>query len=364
MQKAERIVSVDFLRGLTVAVMILVNNPGSWEHIYAPLQHAHWNGCTPTDLVFPFFLFIVGISISCSLWTARQQPEKHKALIWKIIKRSLILFALGLFLQGFPYFDFATIRIPGVLQRIALVFLVSALLFLKTPWRVQVILGAGMLILYWLLMTLVPVPPLGVPGLSVEHNLAAYVDFKLLPGHLWKPTWDPEGVLSTLPAIVSGLMGVWAGYWMQTEKNPQHKISRLALAGMVLLSLGLLWDMVFPINKSLWTSSYVMFTSGIGLLALSFCYWLVDVKQWRKGLMPFFAFGSNAITAYMLAELLSRSLSTWPIGGYALVYDTFAQLTQLGIAPKLASLFIALAFVGVIFTPIYILYRRKIFIKV
>ncbi len=369
MIKPERIVAVDFLRGLTVAGMILVNNPGSWAYIYSPLQHSAWNGCSPTDLVFPFFLFIVGISISYSLSVAKASTGSQKEVIFKIIKRSVILFLLGLLLNFIPDFDFSTVRIPGVLQRIALVFLFSALLFLKTSVRTQLIISFSLLILYWLLMTLIAVPGIGPANLEPGTNLSAWLDYLLLKNHLWNysKTWDPEGILSTVPAIVSGLLGVLAGTWLKSEANNKDKVIRLFVAGNSILLLALAWDMVFPINKSLWTSSFVLYTSGIALNGLAICYWLIDIQEYKKFTKPFIAFGSNAIAAYMLSEIIGKVIySIVELNGkrIAIKEIIFQFLSVDGMNPQFLSFVLALVWVTLIWIPINWMYKKKIFVKV
>jgi predicted acyltransferase len=371
MLKSERIVSVDFLRGFTVASMILVNNPGSWEHVYAPLRHATWNGCTPTDLIFPFFLFVIGISIVYSMEgrsKASEDPQRKRIL--KILKRSSILFLLGLFLNVIPEFDLATIRIPGVLQRIAIVFLVTALLFLKTSLRTQVVVAIGILILYWLVMTLIPLPGLGYANLTPTANIGAWLDVTLLKGHLWKYSlvWDPEGILSTFPAIVSCMVGVLAGSWLKSNREQNEKLIYLFIAANVLLLLGLCWDLIFPINKNLWTSSFVLYTSGIALHALALSYWMIDVMQYRKYLNPFVAFGANAIVAYMISEILTKAVSFVKIDykGITLPFKNalFLWLNEKWTHPNFISFVLAFVWLIVIWLPIQWMYKQKIFIKV
>ncbi len=277
----ERLSSLDAFRGLTIAGMILVNNPGSWTHVYAPLRHAEWHGWTTTDLVFPFFLFIVGVSISFSFSRRIEQSMEKPGLYSKLFKRTLILFALGIFLALIPRFNFETLRIPGVLQRIALCYLFASLLFLKTgtKWRsfIVVILLAG----YWLTMKLVPVPGYGPGILEYEGNLCAFIDSKLLAGHLYKPGFDPEGILSTLPAVATTLLGTLTGDWLRSSKSVLQKTAGLFTGGIVLALSGLLLHPFFPINKQLWTSTYVIFSAGAALLLLGICYWLIE-GVWLK----------------------------------------------------------------------------------
>jgi predicted acyltransferase len=366
-----RLLSLDVFRGITVAAMILVNNPGSWGHVYAPLRHAEWNGCTPTDLVFPFFLFIVGVAITYALGSLRNRPGAHAAAIGRIARRSLILFGLGLFLALFPSFDFATVRIPGVLQRIAVVFLVCGVVFLKTGWRTQAGLMLGLLVLYYVLMCFVPVPGVGFSNLQPTTNLAAWVDNKLLAGHLWRTTrvWDPEGLLSTLPAIATGLSGVLTGHWIRREAAPAEKAAWMFVLGNAALVAGLAWNYAFPINKSLWTSSYVLYTAGLALNGLALCYWLVDVKGYRRWTAPFVAFGVNAITAFFLAGLLPRVLNMIRVTGadgretglQGYLYQTL--YTPL-LSPYNASLAWALSYVLLFLALVWFMYRHNIIIKV
>lgn len=302
-----RLLSLDVFRGLTVASMILVNNPGSWGHIYAPLEHAEWHGCTPTDLIFPFFLFIVGVSISFALGS-KKEHVKHSSLIFTALKRALILFGLGLFLSLFPRIftepieALKVVRIPGVLQRIAVVFFISALIFIKTTPKTQLRILIGLLVGYWLSMTFIPVPGVGYANLEKEANLGAWLDRTLLTeAHLWRSarTWDPEGIFSTLPAIATGLFGVLIGSWLKRKDKPDAvKISWMFSIGLLAVILGLIWDLFFPINKALWTSSFVLYTGGLATLGLALCYWLIDVQGYKKGTTPFVVYGVNAITVF------------------------------------------------------------------
>ena len=366
-----RLMSLDVFRGITVAAMILVNNPGSWSHVYAPLRHAEWNGCTPTDLVFPFFLFIVGVAITYALSFFRNQPEAHAAAIRSIAKRSLILFGLGLFLALFPSFNFATVRIPGVLQRVAVVFLVCGVIYLKTNWRTQAWLLVGLLVLYYVLMSFVPVPGIGFANLQPTTNLAAWVDYKLLAGHLWRTSkvWDPEGILSTLPAVATGLSGLLTGHWMRREVAPAEKVAWLFVFANAALVAGLVWNYVFPINKSLWTSSFVLYTSGLALHGLALCYWLVDVKGYHGWTKLFVAFGVNAITAFFIAGLLPRLLNMIKVTGadgqetglQGYLYQTlYVPL----LSPYNASLAWALTYVLLFLALVWWMHRRNLIIKV
>ncbi len=302
-----RLDSLDAFRGITIAGMILVNNPGSWSNVYIPLLHASWHGWTPTDLIFPFFLFIVGVSITFSL---KKQLSVHdrKFVYIKIFRRTLILFGLGLFLNGFPYFNLETIRIPGVLQRIAIVYCVSSLIAMNTQLKTQAWITAGLLFLYWGIMKLIPVPGFGAGDLSVEGNLAAYVDNHLLHGHLWREHWDPEGILSTIPAIATGLSGVLIGHLLNSNKDRKDITAWMFVIGWIAIIVGLFWGIFFPINKSLWTSSYVVFTSGAALQFLGFCYYLMDVKEMKRWANFGIIYGRNAITVFVLSGLVAKML--------------------------------------------------------
>ena len=365
----QRLLSLDAFRGLTVAGMILVNNPGDWDHIYAPLEHAPWNGWTPTDLIFPFFLFIVGVSITFALGSSASRD----GIVGKIVKRSLTLFLLGLFLNFFPKFDITLVRIPGVLQRIALVYLICSLLYVRTTPRQQVYLLGVILVGYWLLMTVVPVPGVGYANLEPETNLAAWFDRTILtPAHVYKPAkvWDPEGLLSTLPAVGTGLLGMLTGTWLRSDRTGAEKVAWLFTAGCLTTLSGLVWSGLFPINKALWTSSYVLLAGGLAMLGLAFSYWLIDVKNRRRGVLPFVAFGVNAITVFFLSGLIPRVLT--------LIKVSRADGTEIGLQsylfrsfiappftdPKNASLAGALTFVLIWFGILWWMYRKNIIIKV
>ncbi|WP_246010674.1 acyltransferase family protein [Hymenobacter perfusus] len=368
-----RLQSLDVFRGLTVMAMILVNNPGDWGHIYAPLEHAHWHGCTPTDLIFPFFLFIVGVSITYALDGARQQPATHNRTMLRVLKRAAILFGLGLFSALFPKFDFSTVRIPGVLARIAVVFLVCGILFLKTNRKQQIGLLAFVLIFYNVLMQLVPVPGFGPANLEAGTNLGAWLDRAVLgEAHLWKQsrTWDPEGLLSTLPAVGTGLLGLLAGQWLRRrEVEPATRVVWLFVAGMGCVLLGMVWNGWFPINKALWTSSYVLYTGGLALATLAGLYWLIDVQQYRRWTLPALVYGVNAITVFFLSGLIPRLLNMVQVTGAAgekvglrtWLYDT---LFVPYFSPVNASLAGALVCVLIWLVVLWLMYRRNLIIKV
>jgi predicted acyltransferase len=381
-----RVVSLDVFRGLTIAGMILVNDPGSWDHIYPPLEHAEWNGWTPTDLIFPFFLFIAGISMTLSFASRAARGVTRASLAWHVVRRSALIFAIGLFLNGFPSFDFHTIRIMGVLQRIALCYLAGGLLYLVSFRRepaasgnararanIEVIAAAIVILLvgYWALLTFVPVPGYGAGRLGQDTNLGAYIDRALMGGHLWSEskTWDPEGLLSTLPAIATLLIGILAGEWMGSNREGGRKALGLLVAGIPLLLMGRLLDPYFPINKNLWTSTYVLFTGGFAMLLFAACYWAVDLRGWRKWAMPVLVFGRNAILGYALAALVSeistdfdfqdsaghvRTMHGWLYGRYFVPHAS----------PVNASLVFAVFFVGLIFVMLLPFYRWKMFFRI
>ena len=356
----ERLLSLDVFRGATIAAMILVNNPGSTA-AYWPLKHAQWNGWTPTDLIFPFFLFIVGVSLVFSFESRMRRGDSRRALVLHTLRRSATIFVIGLLLNGLPHFDPASWRIPGVLQRIAVAYLAAALITLYSSRRARVAWIAALLLGYWLLMRFVPVPGYGVPHRDIPlldpmANLAAHLDRKLMSGHLWEGTRDPEGVLSTLPAIATVLCGVLTAGWLRSNCSPRRKAAGMLAAGIAGVAAGEIWGIWFPINKNLWTSSYAVFTAACALVCLAICYWLVDVKLNRSWWThPLVIFGSNAIAAYVFSEVLGGTFG-WKD---RIFQRTFAHVTP----PGVASLLYSLAVVGVCFLPVWWMYRRQIFLK-
>jgi predicted acyltransferase len=365
----ERLLSLDIARGITIAFMIMVNNNGT--DAYAPFRHSAWNGWTPTDLVFPGFLFLVGTSIVLAFSKRFERGVAKLSIVGNIVRRAVILFALGLVVNGFPHFPLATLRIYGVLQRIAICYLIAALFYVwrRDAWT-KVVAIIVLLVGYFALMRYVPVPGAGVPThdiplLDPNNNLVAWLDRKMLPGRLYEGVRDPEGLISTLPAIATTLLGMLAGMWLRTERPRKQISAGLLGAGAICIALGELWNPFFPINKKLWTSSYTLFAAGSTLLLLGLLYWLVDVKQWRKGwTRPWIVFGTNAIFAYMLSELLAATLSSVHIGNDSLehwIYDhSFSYIDPSGIGSLLYS--ICFAFVCWLVT--YELWRRRIFLKI
>lgn len=367
-----RLLSLDVFRGMTIAGMILVNNPGTWNHIYWPLEHAEWNGWTPTDLIFPFFLFIVGVSITLAFARRVEGGGSQRDLYWKIIRRTLLIYAFGFFLAGFPHFNLSTIRLTGVLQRISVCYLIASIIFLKTKWRTQIVITAVLLFGYWALMKLTPIPGSAVGDLSKQGSLASYVDRLVLGNHIWKggdKIYDPEGFLSTIPAIATTITGILTGHWLRQPREARDKLKGMALIGVACIVVGLLWGHWFPINKALWTSSYVVFTTGAALLLLSLCYWLIDIKGYKRWALPFVIFGVNALAVFVLSGLLARIMSliqTTRADGTAGNLQTylFDHLFASWLAPINASLAFAIVYVLFWLGLMAILYQRKIFIKV
>lgn len=361
--QVNRLISLDAMRGFTIAAMILVNFPGNGDHVFAPLMHSVWNGLTPTDIIAPFFLFIVGVSIAIA-YTKRLEKGLPKGDMYKkIIVRSFKIFAVGIFLNLLPDFNFAEIRWTGTLPRIAIVFLVCALIFLNTKWKTQAWIGGGILVAYWLAMTLIPTPGEGKVMLERGVNLANWIDSQYMPGKMWQGTWDPEGILSTFPSIVSGITGMLAGVLMLSKKTREMKVIWLMVIGFFMTFAGYLWGLTFPVNENIWTSSFVFVTSGIAFMSLGAFYFLVDMKGYTYGTKPGIIFGANAITVYVLGDVLSLLFYGLKIGGQSLNMHFFDAFTAIGMAPKLASMIYAILFVCVLFIPAYIMYKKKIFIK-
>ena len=421
----DRLLSLDVLRGLTIMLMTIVNNPGDWGHVYAPFLHAEWHGCTPTDLVFPTFLFIVGIT------TVLATPRKvlDRATLQKILTRFLRIFCLGLFLnffskiqlfglEGTPllvarllitafvvialfgeydrqrqlyvalgifvlmlvlafggFEDYQNVRIPGVLQRIAVVYVVVSLLYPTTSIITQAIVGVVILLVYWALMTLTPVPGVGAANVEKGTNLAAWLDYALLPNHLWvtSKTWDPEGILSTLPAIGTGIAGLLTGAVLRGTFTPQKKVLYLLLSGIAGIVVGLVWNEVFPINKALWTSSYVLYAAGIALVLLALLYFMIDYKESKGWILPFLVFGVNPMVVFFFSGLIPRAMNGIrvphptdpahdPIGLQSYLYTY--RIAPYFSDPKAASLAGALLYLVIWFVILYVFYRKRMIFKV
>jgi predicted acyltransferase len=373
---ADRLISLDVFRGLTIAAMVLVNNPGTWSAVYPQLAHAEWHGWTLTDTIFPFFLVIVGIAIPIALGKRVAAGQVGPDLYGKIARRTVLLFALGIWLATFPFYDWmkgewlnwGEVRIMGVLQRIALCYLVCSLAFLWLGPRGMVALSAAVLLGYWFLL-MVP----GGGDLTPQGNLGAVLDRAVLGAHIWKGgggAYDPEGLLSTLPAIGTTMIGVLAGMIVQKKVTDTQKAAELFFWGFVLLSAGWLWGQVFPINKPIWTSSYAIFMGGMGLMVLAACLWMIDIRGSTWWTRPFVVFGVNALALFVGSGMLARLLNKIPggvtaEGALVSLKDTiyrgvFAPLAD----PVNASLAFAVAFLAVWLALMWPLWAKKIYIKI
>lgn len=367
----ERLQSLDVFRGATIALMILVNNPGDWNKTYAPLLHAAWHGCTPTDLVFPFFLFIVGVTIPFALSPGRGE------ILSKVLRRAAILFALGLLLNFFPFYTVVLerVRLPGVLQRIAVVYLCAAVAYLYLSPRARVGLSVGLLAGYTALMKLVPVPGFGAGDLSPQGNLAFWLDHVILGSHTWRGSpgpGDPEGILSTLPAIVTALLGITCGELLRADTPARLRLRHLLLRGSVVTAAGLLLHPFFPLNKNLWSPSYTLFTAGLAMTFLAFTYFLIDLRPagWAHVVArPFAIFGRNSILAFVGSGLLVKTLLVvfrWQEGEKTVtLYGWFYRQLYVPIFPDyVASLVFALTHVLLWLVLLTLLDRRGIYLKV
>ena len=356
----ERLISIDAFRGATVAAMILVNNPGDWGNIYWPLEHATWNGWTPTDLIFPFFLYLVGVSLAFSTRDTTRAAAR----------RALKIFGLGFFMAFYPRFHILTVRIPGVLFRIALCYFAAFLIKQHFSRRSIAALAAACCLGYWFLMTVVPVPGGVASNLEPETNLGAWLDRTVFGEHLWisSKTWDPEGLLSSVPALGTTLLGYLGGSLFRTGLGPRDITRRLVVSGLVMTVSGVIWDTVFPINKSLWTSSYVLFTAGLASLLLAGFYWYADVHQHKALLRPFVIYGVNAIVVFVASGLLAKTMAiiTLPLHGASVSAQVFLHrsLFEPWLTPVNASLAFALANVLGWYAVLWWMDRRGIHIKV
>ncbi len=358
-----RLTSLDFFRGATVACMIMVNDPGNWSIKYDQLSHAEWEGCTFTDLIFPFFLFIVGVSVSLAYGKALSKGRERKELLWKAAKRTAIIFGIGLFLNLFPYFDFSELRIPGVLQRIALVFFFCSVAFLYLRKSSQYFLFGGILIGYYVLLMYVPVPGIGPANLDPINNFTAWFDRLILEGYIGsggQGQFDATGAFTTIPAITSGLAGVFVGHLLSSKiLTEQEQLIWLFVAGSGSMLMGWAFSFEFPIIKKLWTSTYVLYTSGIALLSFATIYWFLDVQKYKKGTQPFIAFGVNALTAYIAAAIVGRITSI--TGFKTWMYNSV--LTSI-FDPYNASFAYSILNTSFIFIGIWWMYKKHVVIKV
>lgn len=420
----ERLISLDVFRGLTILLMTIVNNPGDWGNVYPPLLHADWNGCTPTDLVFPFFIFIMGVAVPLAM------PDKFydDSTFNKILVRSLRMLCLGIFfnffgkiqlfgLEGIPLLigrlaitiavgyalmgsfsskvknilafsilfiylflaysgieAYSNVRLPGVLQRIAIVYFVVSLLYLKTSQKTQIITGILLLFGYWAIMTLIPVPGIGEANLEKGTNLASWIDSVLLEGHMYRGTitWDPEGILSTIPSIVNGIIGLLIGQVLQANTIKIQKAQKMGIIGTILIFFGLIWDIVFPINKSLWTSSYVLYTTGLATVFLTILYYIIDIANYKKGFKPFLIWGVNPMIVFFTSQIIPQALVMIEFQNPHNISEKINLLNYLysfGIAPffsnpMTASLAGALTYVCIWTFILWIFYRNKLIFKV
>ena len=420
----ERLISLDVFRGLTILLMTIVNNPGDWAHVYAPLLHSEWHGCTPTDLVFPFFIFIMGVAVPLAMPTKTWDDTTFN----KILVRSLRMFCLGIFfnyfskiqlfgLDGIPLLigrliitvavgyalmgnfsskvknilafsilliylflaysgveAYQSVRLPGVLQRIAIVYFVVSLLYLKTNKKTQIITGVVLLLGYWAIMTLIPVPGIGAANLEKGTNLASWIDSILLKGHMYRETitWDPEGILSTIPSIVNGIIGVFIGQILQREITKIQKAQKMAIAGVTLIIVGLIWNIVFPLNKSLWTSSYVLYTTGLATTLFAILYYIIDIADYKKGFKLFLIWGVNPMIVFFFSQIIPQALIMVQLKNPEKPEANINLLNYLyhfGIAPffnnpMMASLAGALVYVGIWTFILWIFYKNKLIFKV
>ena len=372
-----RLICLDIFRGLAVAGMILVDNPGSDEKVYWPIAHAEWNGWTPADFIFPSFLFLVGVSMVFSFAKRREKGDSRRKIMVHVFVRSLLLIAVGLFVNASPFIgvDFHTLRFEGVTQRIALCYVAAAILELWSDRRGQITAIAACLLGYWALLRFVPVPGLGVPGRDIpfmdpNQNLTAWLDRKLFMGHLFDGTRDPEGILSTIPAIATTLLGVLTGHWLRSRKTAATKVIAMLLAGICGMVAGEVWNIWFPINKNLWTSSFVLFSGGFALVFLALLYWMLEIKGWRGAwTIPILVLGANAIAGFVADSLVYGPGYTFTVkhaDGTTLSWHDAAQakLVSFGASPPNASLIYSLAAVLFCWILLWLLWRRRIFLKV
>lgn len=363
--------------GLAVAGMVLVDSPGSDDKAYWAIKHTEWNGWTPADLIFPSFLFLVGISLVYSFSARIRRGESRAKILMHAFKRSLILIAIGLFVNASPFIglDLHTWRFEGVTQRIAICYFAAAILFLWSNRRGQLIALVACLVGYWALLRFVPVPGFGAPGrdvpfMDMNRNLAAWFDRKLFMGHLYDGTRDPEGIVSTIPAVATTLIGLLTGHWLRSEKSKTAKVTYLFIFGVFGLVAGDVWNRWFTINKNLWTSSFVLFSGGFCLIFLAFLYWALEIKQWRGAwTMPILVFGMNAIAGFVADSFVygpGYSFTVKGNNGTAISWHDAAQtwLISAGARPANASLIYSLGAVLFCWLLLWMLWRKKIFIKV
>jgi predicted acyltransferase len=395
---AGRLMSLDVFRGVTIASMMLVNNPGNWGEVYAPLLHAEWHGWTFTDTIFPFFIWIVGVAIPLSISRRLELGQSRRQLFLHALRRAAILFALGLFLASFGFLVdlvmgrmalgewlhqyLTNVRIPGVLQRIAVCYLIAMVIFLRAGVRGQIWWTVALLVIYWMLMAFAPFP-VNVHGearyisgvFERDDNFSAYVDSVVLNGpvigtHVWRNTkpWDPEGIVSTLPAIATCLFGILTGHLLRAKRGQSERTAWLMVTGALLMWLGQLMNLWLPINKPIWTSSYAVFMAGLAMICFGVCYWFVDVKNCRTFAKPFAIYGMNAITVFVLSGLLGRLMVEIKLPGaegksVALKTLLYESLIVPLASPKIASLLWAWMWVAMLYLVAWVMYRKKWFVK-
>lgn len=376
----QRLLSLDLFRGITIAVMLLVNNAGNWHYVYPPLEHAEWNGLTPTDLIFPFFLFIVGVAIKLSLDKYYIADGSLPKTIFRIIRRTILIFAVGMVMTGYPKYELSHFQIMGVLQRIALCYFFASIIYIAVVKKSEkamlttICSITGILLVgYYLMMKYIPVPGYGA-GLfgSPEANLEAYLDRLILGvNHIYPggKVYDPEGLLSTLPAIATTLIGVLCGWWIKKEKDEKQKLLMMFITGAILMMAGYYVDQFFfPVNKKIWSSSYVLVTGGMALQGLALCYWYTDIKRYRFGTTPFLIFGTNAIAAYFLSSIYAKStVFVWKFQYHGELTPLKTIINKSIFEPifgdYFSSFMYALSFVILWMLLTSILYYKKIFIK-
>ena len=371
-QHRARLVSLDAFRGVAIAGMILVNQEIG-DEAYPAVRHATWNGWTLADLVFPFFLFAVGVAITLSITKRRSQGVGDLALFLQILKRSVLLIAIGLAMHGFPFTGehLAGMRWPGTLQRIGICYGIAAVIYLKGSLRAQIGWLAGLLGAYWLLMQLVPVPGVGAGVYEPGRNFAAYVDSLFLSGHMWPwhPSWDPDGIMSMLPAVGTTLFGILAGRLLQQSIAQEEKTIWMFVSGYFLMLIGVILDMWLPINKSIWTSSYAIFTAGFALVVFSTFYWIVDVRGHRRGTGFLSIYGVNAIVAFVGSGILKRGMemirwTTSDGSGTDLEQYIFSLCSRVFADARMANLVYSLAFAAAMYGVVWVLWKKNVIIRV
>ncbi len=366
--KGQRLLSLDVFRGFTLMGMVLVNSPGSTKYIYPAIGHVAWNGWGFADAIFPFFLFIVGVAIPYSIESRKARTASRASLWLHIVRRSVLLFAIGLFMNWFPSFDMHTIRVFGVLQRIALCYFFASIIYLEFNALGEAVIGAALLLFYFVMMKYVPVPGYGAGVLESVGNWAQYIDVRVIPGTLMNGTSEGKGLLSTLPAIASTLMGVLTGRYLKSTAAPLEKAVNLYLFGSVSFFLGGVWSLSFPINQNLWTSSLVLYMGGMALVVFASCYYLVDIRKSTWWTPPFLVFGTNSIAVWVVTVMFLQTLElikfTGSDGKLINAKTCLFNAIAACIGPMLGSLLFAVLYVLFWLAVMSVLYRRKIFIKI